>query len=41
MELNIQIKEFDAADVIKVYVNILDSFSKENTECDTLRVTNS
>ena len=37
MELNIQIKEFDAADVIKVYVNILDSFSKENTECDTLR----
>lgn len=38
MELNIQIREFDTADVQKVYVNILDSFSTENTECDTLRV---
>lgn len=37
MELNIQIREFDTADVQKVYANILDSFSTENSECDTLR----
>ena len=37
MELNIQIRKFDTAEVQKVYENILDSFSKENTECDTLR----